>query len=80
MSPFYYNTTGDSVTNPVYNVTQKMVSVSVTLNVYLSHAYSITLTGHNNSVAVPTNLTVTGPSMYTTVQSDPSTYLYRSTL
>ena len=43
-----------------------------TFNVYLSHAYPVTLTGYNNSVAVPTNLTVTGPSMYTTVQSYPS--------
>jgi asparagine N-glycosylation enzyme membrane subunit Stt3 len=31
-SPFYYNVTSGSITNPVYNVSQKMVSVSVTLD------------------------------------------------
>ena len=43
-----------------------------TFNVYLSRAYPVNLTGYNNSLSVPTNLTVTGPSMYTTAQSEPS--------
>ena len=53
---------------------------NLTYNVSLTPAYTVTLTGTNNSKSVPTNLTVTGgsvmaPSMYTTSQADTNTVI-----
>ena len=53
---------------------------NLTYNVSLTPAYTVTLTGTNNSKSAPTNLTVTGgsvmaPSMYTTSQEDTHTLI-----
>ena len=47
-------------TGSVFSTVVLKITGLLTFNVYLSHAYPVTLTGYNNSVPVPTNLTVTG--------------------
>ena len=81
-SPFYYNVTQDNVTNPRYNVSQKLVSVSITLyndSTLADYNGTITLTGLYNkytlNITKGTNSTEIPEGVYYTSVSNSSAYI-----